>query len=150
MNITHSLLMAMRKRIVPGIVAQSAYQQQGRVAPDEPLYIRETLTMLAANDSGQTGSMFQYLMQFDVFVRSEYYLNVTGELYRVADMICAEFAVKDPEKIGITLEGWQDVQASVDRMVQYAAINQEESLYQLPVQVYVTVFTGENPRYIEE
>lgn len=150
MTIEQSLIVALRHRLVPGCISADNYQRIGDLPPENsPLYVRESFTPLTVSEPFQTKAAYRYLAQFDIFLRRGADVNVTAELFRVAEMIRNELNPRDPAKIDLALPGWSGAKACIERVVNYDRMTQEVEFYQLPTQAYITLFMEDNATYTE-
>ena len=150
MTIEQSLIVALRHRLVPGCVSADHYQRIGNLPPENsPLYVRESFTPLTVSEPFQTKAAYRYLAQFDVFLRRGADVNVTAELFRVAEAIRDELNPRDPAKIDLALPGWSGAKAYIERVVNYNSLTQEAEFYQLPTQAYITLYMDDDATYTE-
>ena len=140
MDVLESLRIAMRKRIVPEIVKQREFQQEGNSAPQQVgCYIRETVMEYRREENFQSSELITVLCQYDIFVREKSFPSLTAKAYDIGALLLSEFSVKDASKIDIVLDGWSiGVSASVSSL-KYGSASQEDQFYRLPVMIYVEV-----------
>ena len=142
MDILESLRYEMRRRIVnvAGIVTQEQYQREWYNAPDnETMYIRETVMEYSREEDSQASELITALCEYDVFLKKKSFINLMATASDVASKLLEEFNVKNPEKVGVTLNGWTGgVAASVARY-NYGSPSQEDELFRFPVLVYVEI-----------
>lgn len=150
MDILESLRYEMRRRIVTvaGIVSQEQYQREWKNAPDnETMYIRETVMEYTREEDSQASELITALCEYDVFLKRESFFNPMATASDVAAKLIEEFNVKNPEKIGVMLDGWTGgVSASVARY-NYGSPEQEEELCRLPVLIYVEIRVPSSAKY---
>lgn len=129
----------MRRRIVgvAEIVPQDQFQREFEEAPDvNSYYIRETLIDMGRTEPSQTSELQTVLCEYDIIV-SRNWLNPTATADNLVEKLRAEFNVKNPDTLNITLPDRPDVQAWVREPVSSAAAEQDGDWYRLPVFVYV-------------
>lgn len=150
MDILESLRYEMRRRIVSvaGIVTQEQYQREWYNAPDKAdLYIRETVMEYSREEDSQASELITALCEYDVFLRQKSFINPMATASDVAAKLIAEFSVKNPEKVNVTLDGWTGgVSASVARY-NYGSASQEDELCRLPVLIYVEIRFPASAKY---
>lgn len=152
MNIIESLRYEMRRRIivVAGIVDQDSFQREWYDAPKSDLYIRETVMEYSREEDSQCSELLTVLCEYDVFVKDKAFINPMATASDVAAKLIAEFSVKNPEKIDVSLDGWTGgVSASVARY-NYGNPTQEETLARIPVLIYVEIRIPSNSEYTAE
>lgn len=149
MDILESLRYEMRRRIVnvAGIVTQDQYQREWYNAPDKAdLYIRETVMEYSREEDSQASELITALCEYDVFLKKKSFINPMATA-SVAAKLIAEFSVKNPEKIDVTLDGWTGgVSASVARY-NYGSPSQEDELFRFPVLIYVEIRVPASAKY---
>lgn len=149
MTIEQSLIIALRSRIVPSIIAAKDYQRIGDVPPETAsIYIRESLTPLVAVENLQHSITYRYLAQFDIYLRRGADVNITSELFRLANEIREEFSTRS-DKINITLSNWSGVSAFVENMPESTAMRQEDEFFYFPMQIYVSIVVDDAAQYSE-
>ena len=138
MGILETLRVEMRRRIInAGVIPQDQYQREWHEAPDvDNFYIRETVIDMGRSEPSQSGLLQNVLCEYDIFV-NEKWLNPTLTADNIAEKLQAEFDVKSPEKIKITLPDWDNVQAWVSEPVYREAAEQDSGWYKLPVLIHV-------------
>lgn len=150
MDILESLRYEMRRRIVnvAGIVTQEQYQREWYNAPDKvDLYIRETVMEYSREEDSQASELITALCEYDVFLRQKSFINPMATASDIAAKLIEEFNVKNPEKVGVTLDGWTGgVSASVARY-NYGSPEQEDELCRLPVLIYVEIRFPSSAKY---
>lgn len=150
MDILESLRYEMRRRIVTGagIVTKKEFQQEWDGAPkNADLYIRETVMEYSREEDSQASELITALCEYDVFLKKKSFINPMATASDVAAKIIDEFNVKNPEKVGVTLDGWTGgVSASVARY-NYGSPEQEEELCRLPVLIYVEIRFPASAKY---
>ena len=150
MDILESLRYEMRRRIVnvAGIVTQEQYQREWYNAPDnETMYIRETVMEYSREEDSQASELITALCEYDIFIRNKAFINPMASASDVASKILEEFSVKNPEKVGVTLDGWTGgVSASIARY-NYGSPSQEDELFRFPVLIYVEIRFPSSAKY---
>ena len=150
MDILESLRYEMRRRIVnvAGIVTQDQYQREWSNAPDNAdLYIRETVMEYSREEDSQASELITALCEYDVFLKKKSFINPMATASDIAAKLIEEFSVKNPEKVGVTLDGWTGgVSASVARY-NYGSPSQEDELFRFPVLIYVEIRVPSAAKY---
>ena len=150
MDILESLRYEMRRRIVSvaGIVSQEQYQREWKNAPDNAdLYIRETVMEYSREEDSQASELITALCEYDVFLKKKSFINPMATASDIAAKLIEEFSVKNPEKVGVTLDGWTGgVSASVARY-NYGSPSQEDELFRFPVLIYVEIRFPSSAKY---
>lgn len=139
MDIIESLRSEMRKRIFAAdIIPPEQFQEEYKPAPDEGnYYIRETIIDMGRTEPSQTSELQTVLCEYDIIVHSKWVLNPNIVIGNLVEKLRAEFNVKDPEKINITLADQPNVQAWVREPVTTAATEVDGDWLRRPVFVYV-------------
>ena len=150
MDILESLRYEMRRRIVnvAGIVTQEQYQREWYNAPDKAdLYIRETVMEYTREEDSQASELITALCEYGIFLKNKAFINPMATASDVASKLIAEFNVKNPENVNVTLDGWTGgVSASVARY-NYGSPSQEDELCRLPVLIYVEIRFPSSAKY---
>ena len=150
MDILESLRYEMRRRIVnvAGIVTQEQYQREWYNAPDNAdLYIRETVMEYSMEEDSQASELITALCEYDVFLKNKAFINPMATASDIAAKLIEEFSVKNPEKVGVTLDGWTGgVSASVARY-NYGSPSQEDELFRFPVLIYAEIRVPSSAKY---
>lgn len=139
MDIIESLRSEMRKRIFAAeVIEPEKYQEEFKPAPDEGnYYIRETIIDMGRTEPSQTSELQTVLCEYDIIVHSKWVLNPNIVIGNLVEKLRAEFNVKDPEKINITLADQPNAQAWVREPVTTAATEVDGDWLRRPVFVYV-------------
>lgn len=139
-DIIDNVRIAMRRRLVPSIIAQEDFQRECYDAPTSDAYVRETVMEFSPRQEiSQTGTLITVLCEYDIFVNRKTYKNVTAKISAIASDLITEFDVKNPDKLPVVLTDFPTAQANVSRVNQ-ESIRQEAELFSLPVMVYVEVY----------
>lgn len=150
MDILESLRYEMRRRIVTvaGIVSREQYQREWKNEPEnETMYIRETVMEYTREEDSQVSELITALCEYDVFLKKKSFINPMATASDIASRLIEEFNVKNPEKVGVTLDGWTGgVSASVARY-NYGSPSQEEELFRFPVLIYVEIRFPSSAKY---
>jgi hypothetical protein len=138
MEIIESLRIAMRQRIIlkAKIIPAAQFQMEGKNAPeDADLYIRETIIQSDVTEPAQNTLRYQYLCEYDCFVKRSDLPDVTGQLYRLGGLLRQEF----PAGSIIDIPDPANIQCFVSSPVLFNAITQEQDLFELPVIINVEI-----------
>ncbi len=138
MEFIESLRIAMRQRIIvkAQIVPAAQFQMEGKDAPvNADLYVRETIIQNDVTEVAQNTLRYQYLCEYDCFVKRTELPDITGQLYRLGGLLRQEF----PAGSNIDIPNLKNVQCFVSSPVLFNAIMQEQDLFELPVLINVEI-----------
>lgn len=138
MEFIESLRIAMRQRIIvkAQIVPAAQFQMEGKDAPaNADLYIRETIIQNDVTEVAQNTLRYQYLCEYDCFVKRTELPDITGQLYRLGGLLRQEF----PAGSIVDISNLKNVQCFISSPVLFNAIMQEQDLFELPVLINVEI-----------